>query len=522
MRLICFQQTCVHVPCFSVIPAFEEDIRLHLRNARLTVLVAVHGGKQRRRRVAFPIFRQLTRLAVRCFLNLRPAVAVIAQRREGIYRIIVISGFQLRLCGVVQGRKIRRMILIRRRKRRVDAAGSIILPRIKRLVRPHLQEAVAAVLIIPQRCKCRIRLVILPGFQQLNGVVIVHFRQDDFRHHKESRRAQCRNQPQNQADSAHLGGVHFRFPAADFFLPRAVLRGNALLFGTFSRFFCRTLRRQAILLRALGGKARRQLLLQLVALRRGSLAVPVVAQFAECRRCLCVLFLLHQPVCRLVGDPAEGFYLCVARGNALRRVGVAMQFFHLRPDMADFLHRRGIMQLHHCQLVCFLHFGLCLALLDCIVRVGQLLFQRLVRKAKRLLVVAALLQRQRRTRQIAFPADSHLRHQLAQIGAGVLEVLIQRLFAEVIRFLPFAVLQRHKCAPNQRLHIRLQRCFHLLHNNLLRRVRLIFARQLLDAVNQILHEAQLAHVLRLQVAELLRQIVRIHILVCGHKGFVRS
>ena len=122
--------------------------------------------------------------------------------------------------------------------------------------------------------------------------------------------------------------------------------------------------------------------------------------------------------------------------------------------------------------------------------------------------------------QILLFANLQLRHQLAQPGARVLRLEVQRLFAELVRLGKIAVLQRHECPPHQRRSAGRRGGHRLLYDGL--GFRRFLRRQLLDAANQILHESQLAHILRLQMGELLWQVVGVHVAVGGHQHLVRT
>ena len=114
-----------------------------------------------------------------------------------------------------------------------------------------------------------------------------------------------------------------------------------------------------------------------------------------------------------------------------------------------------------------------------------------------------------------------LRQKLAHIRFGVLRVKVQCLFKELIGLSPLVIDERHVAALNQsgqvRIHHRRGGRGGLLDNNLRLFGLLLRAQHLLNAAQQILHEADFAHILALQVGKLLRQIIRIHAAIAGNQ-----
>ena len=109
------------------------------------------------------------------------------------------------------------------------------------------------------------------------------------------------------------------------------------------------------------------------------------------------------------------------------------------------------------------------------------------------------------------------RHELSHIRLGTFGIQIQDLFKEAVRFLPFSVLQRHIAPLQQRGRVGAAGV--LLHDHsLLHRFRLFVGiEHLAYTVDQILQEADLAHIVGLQHAQLLRQVIGIHVPIAGQK-----
>ena len=113
------------------------------------------------------------------------------------------------------------------------------------------------------------------------------------------------------------------------------------------------------------------------------------------------------------------------------------------------------------------------------------------------------------------------RQELAHVRFGVLRVKVQCLFKELIGLSPLVIDERHVAALNQsgqvRIHHRRGGRGRLLDNNLRLFGLLLRAQHLLNAAQQILHEADFAHILALQVGKLLRQIIRVHAAIAGNQ-----
>ena len=108
--------------------------------------------------------------------------------------------------------------------------------------------------------------------------------------------------------------------------------------------------------------------------------------------------------------------------------------------------------------------------------------------------------------------------ELAHVGLGHLRVQVQRLLEEISRALPLAVRQGHFAPLDQRgqAGVRHRRGGRgLLHDYLRLHRRLLRVQHLADASQQILHEADFAHVLALQGRQLVGQVVGIHVPVAG-------
>ena len=118
-----------------------------------------------------------------------------------------------------------------------------------------------------------------------------------------------------------------------------------------------------------------------------------------------------------------------------------------------------------------------------------------------------------RLRVLGDAACLHAGEEFAQPRLGALGVHVQHAVKELVRRLPVAIVQRHVAAFEQRVAGNAAR---RLHDHRLRRLRRrALAQQLFHAAHQILHRAQLAHVLPLQVGKFLRHVVGVHALVAG-------
>ena len=122
-----------------------------------------------------------------------------------------------------------------------------------------------------------------------------------------------------------------------------------------------------------------------------------------------------------------------------------------------------------------------------------------------------------RRRILGDVARLHAGEEFAQISLGAFGVHVQHAVEELVRRLPVAIVQRHVAAFEQRVAGNAACRLHDDRLRRLRRLRCALAQQLFHAAHQILHRAQLAHVLPLQVGKFLGHIVGIHALVAGYE-----
>ena len=133
------------------------------------------------------------------------------------------------------------------------------------------------------------------------------------------------------------------------------------------------------------------------------------------------------------------------------------------------------------------------------------------RKANRLLPVAAHVHAVIQRAKVAFLATARFSAHLAHVGLGALRVNVQHAVVVFARTRGVAVLQEQRGTLEQARHTRrigFRRCS--LHAHPLRRARRLL-HHLLHPAQQVLHEADFAHVLTLQHRQFFRQVVRIHI-----------
>ena len=133
------------------------------------------------------------------------------------------------------------------------------------------------------------------------------------------------------------------------------------------------------------------------------------------------------------------------------------------------------------------------------------------RKANRLLPVAAHVHAVIQRAKVAFLAAARFSAHLAHVGFGALRVNVQHAVVVFARTRGVAVLQEQRGTLEQARHAR-RIGFHRrsLHAHPLRRARRLL-HHLLNPAQQVLHEADFAHVLTLQHRQFFRQVVRIHI-----------
>ena len=243
---------------------------------------------------------------------------------------------------------------------------------------------------------------------------------------------------------------------------------------------------------------RETLPLQLITLLCHSLTITVIAKSAECGCSLYVLPLLHQVVGIGVSSTVDGLDLVVASLQALCSLLVACDSGETALYSLHISHSTSSTQRLHGFIVLLLQTVLLITFLDRFVVALQRSLKFFIRKAQCLGIVSAAFNGLRLILQIAFLSDLQFGHQLADISPGILEVLIQRLLAEIIGFLPLAILQRHESTAKQRLQIGFHGGIHDDgRHGLLSCSRFFIPGNLFDAPDQILHEAQFAHILRL-------------------------
>ena len=101
---------------------------------------------------------------------------------------------------------------------------------------------------------------------------------------------------------------------------------------------------------------------------------------------------------------------------------------------------------------------------------------------------------------------------------GVFGVEVKNLFTVLVGTAPIAVLQEDEGSFQQGRGVGGR----LLYHHRFADGGSVAFRQLLNAADQILHEAQLGHILRLQMGKLLRKVVGVHIAVGGDQHFLRT
>ena len=132
-----------------------------------------------------------------------------------------------------------------------------------------------------------------------------------------------------------------------------------------------------------------------------------------------------------------------------------------------------------------------------VVNVGDIALQRtakcLVAEADDFSEIIAVIKRFITIGKLLLFSDPQIRHQLSQIRLRALWIDIQHLFAILVGIAPIAVLQEDEGAFQQGRGVGGSLLYH--HGFFGRG--LVGFRQLLDATDQVLHEAQLGHILRL-------------------------
>ena len=137
-----------------------------------------------------------------------------------------------------------------------------------------------------------------------------------------------------------------------------------------------------------------------------------------------------------------------------------------------------------------------------------------VRKAQRLLPIGIIIIQEGRIRQPRFLADAEGNAHLRRVGRSVFGINIQHTLDILLRAVKIAVLHEQVCALHQavnpRCHAARGGLYHLPNRpgcfRLIARIH-----HLLHPAQQVLHEADFAHVLTLQHRQFFRQVVRIHI-----------
>ena len=521
MCLIGFRQSSISSPCVRITAVLVLHVSSHLRNEVLAVLVAVQTAEQRCCIVPIARSHQSTGLAVGGLVDLRLTVAVVTQLGESRDGLIIVAAIHQRHSIVVHGHKVVCMILICSGQGGIVIANRIILTGSKSLVRLRLLDTIAAVLIVAQLGECSDGRIILTSLQRFDSVIIVHLWQNNLCYHKEGSNAQSCDDCQDDTCLLRFGGFCFCLAALDFILARFQFGSNTLLLFAFGLFLCTTFIEALLFLRTCSSLFRKTLLFQLIALLCHRLAITVIADGSECSCSLYILLLLHQVVGTGVSSTVDGLDLVVASLQALCSLLVACDSGETALYSLHICHStRGIERLHGFIVLTLLAI-LLIAFLDCFVVALQRSLKLFICKAQCLRIVSAAFNWLGLVLQVAFLADLQFGHQLTDIGTGIACIDIQRLLAEIICLGPLAILQSHEGTIQQCSSIASICSGRCLNNyRLLSCRRFLLTGDLLDTVDQILHEAQLAHILSLQVRELFRQIIWIHVLVGGHKGFV--
>ena len=147
-------------------------------------------------------------------------------------------------------------------------------------------------------------------------------------------------------------------------------------------------------------------------------------------------------------------------------------------------------------------------------------FQLFIGKTPNLLIVVPAVKRILAVFKIALLAATQFCHELTEIGFGAFGVDIQHFFAVFVGRIPVAVLQEHKCTFQKRRSIGISTAdYRFFDNGCFWRVCLS---NLLNAADEILHKTEFRHILRLQMRKFLRQVIRIHVAVCGNENLLGS
>ena len=124
--------------------------------------------------------------------------------------------------------------------------------------------------------------------------------------------------------------------------------------------------------------------------------------------------------------------------------------------------------------------------------------------------------------QFRLRVEFSVRKQLHNIRLRAFGVEVEHLFGVLVGAVPFAVFKEHERTLQKRSDT--SRSGVIINNGrLIDNGRfLVRFTDLLDTSDKVLHEAELVHILRLQVRELLGQIVGIHVAVRGNERFLRA
>ena len=113
-----------------------------------------------------------------------------------------------------------------------------------------------------------------------------------------------------------------------------------------------------------------------------------------------------------------------------------------------------------------------------------------------------------------------IHHQLTEISLGIFRILVENLFAKIVSAIKFSILEEQKCTLEEGSNVRSGgRCYDGFFDSCLCCVRFD---DLFDTPCQVLHKAELGHILRLQMRKFFGQIIWIHISVCRDKRFLCS
>ena len=371
---------------------------------------------------------------------------------------------------------------------------------------PHVTDLFFCIFIVSECPKRFYRAGVIPGGQQLFRRPIPDARDDHLKHHEQNRNHDRDPGEQKQRDL---------FPQ---------LRGARLLGGGCGELALSFLALRPVLLL--------QLLDTLFAGGRQLVRVPPAGNLAK---------LSDGSVVGIdSGVPGKGFVLppcdkrlavginrvlagllSIPSATLRQRLGVliAGDRVELPGRRKKCLLRRRPLHLLHRAAVNPLQTGVFVAFIDIADAAAQLVGQRVVGKAQGFFVISVPVKGRGAVAQSCLCPDAQLGHQLAEIGAGALRLEVEHLLAVGVGLVPLAVLEEHERPLEQRRAPRLR------HGRLgLRRggLRRFGCGELLDAADQILHEAQLGHILRLQMRKFVGQVVGVHVAVGRNEHLFRA